>query len=353
MLSSICDVYLKPYFPLVFILLQVWHELRLYIRCSTSHFGLANKRILLINLNPKGDAVDYINHLDVINPNASASILANWTAHSTERQNNASLIEQLQTTLDIEQLLLIYLNALAGVYHVKGISLETIDNDFNAGITNQDFKILTLPIRINDKVMGKISYYTDKRITDVLMSSLSGFQKALVYPLRNALAFWKLQQVALKDPLTGIGNRAMYEDAINRAIQNGLRYKEDFVLMVLDLDNFKNVNDRYGHQRGDGILTLFTEVVLDCLRAEDQMFRFGGDEFAILLNKQGIEAATIVAARIHHAIAQHSQFMKYGVSTSIGCAGYQLSDTTNSLFARADKALYAAKYAGKNCMKTA
>lgn len=83
------------------------------------------------------------------------------------------------------------------------------------------------------------------------------------------------------------------------------------------------------------------------------MFRFGGDEFAIILDKQGLDAAKIVASRIHFAVSQQPQFIKYGVSTSIGCACFNLTDTTSSLFARADKALYAAKYAGKNCMKIA
>ncbi|MBU2883906.1 GGDEF domain-containing protein [Psychrosphaera sp. B3R10] len=297
--------------------------------------------------------MDYISHLDVLNPEANASIMASWTNFSKERDNNTSLIEQLQTTLDIEQLLAIYLNALAGVYKVNAIRLETFQNTFTAGTPKVDSQKLTLPIRIDNKLMGKISYFTDKKVTDILMSSLTGFQKSLVFPLRNALAFWQLQQMALKDALTGVGNRAMYNDAIARAIQYGTRYKEDFVLMILDLDNFKNVNDSYGHQTGDDILTGFTQVVSECLRAEDQMFRFGGDEFAIILDKQGLDAAKIVASRIHFAVSQQSQFIKYGVSTSIGCACFNVNDTTLTLFARADKALYAAKYAGKNCMKTA
>lgn len=323
-------------------LLQAWHELRLF------YLSLFNS-----DINPKGVAVDYISHLDVLNPEANASIMASWTDFSKERDNNTSLIEQLQTTLDTEQLLAIYLNALAGVYKVNAIQLETFQHTFTTGTPKAASQKLTLPIRIDNKLMGKISYFTDKKVTDVLMSSLTGFQKALVFPLRNALAFWQLQQMALKDALTGVGNRAMYNDAIMRAIQYGTRYKEEFVLLMLDLDNFKNVNDNHGHQTGDDILIGFTQVVSECLRAEDQMFRFGGDEFAIILDKQGLDAAKIVASRIHFAVSQQPQFIKYGVSTSIGCACFNLTDTTSSLFARADKALYAAKYAGKNCMKIA
>ncbi|MDC2888415.1 hypothetical protein [Psychrosphaera algicola] len=107
--------------------------------------------------------MDYISHLDVLNPEANASIMASWTNFSKERDNNTSLIEQLQTTLDIEQLLAIYLNALAGVYKVNAIRLETFQNTFTAGTPKVDSQKLTLPIRIDNKLMGKISYFTDKK----------------------------------------------------------------------------------------------------------------------------------------------------------------------------------------------
>ena len=297
--------------------------------------------------------MDYISHLDALNPEASASILASWTTYAKDRQDNSSLIEQLQTTLDIDQLLSIYLNAITGVYKINAVELETFHGKFTAGKAHEHLQLMTLPIRIDNRLMGRLSYYSQKPITDILMSSLTGYQKSLVFPLRNALAFWQLQKMALKDPLTGIGNRAMYDDTIARKIQHHKRYGDDFVLMVLDLDNFKQVNDLHGHLMGDEILTAFVKSVEESLRGEDQMFRFGGDEFAVLLDKQGLEAAKIVAARIHHAISQSPLFVKYGVSTSIGCACFKQTDTATDLFARADKALYAAKDAGKNCMKIA
>ncbi len=297
--------------------------------------------------------MDYISHLDALNPDASASILATWTSYAKERQENTSLIEQLQTTLDIDQLLQIYLNAITSVYRINAIELETYHGKFKAGHIKKDSKLMTLPIRIDNRLMGQVSYYSDKTITDILMSSLTGYQKSLVFPLRNALAFWQLQQMALKDPLTGVGNRAMFDENVSRKIQQAQRNQDNFVLLLLDLDNFKQVNDKHGHLMGDEILSNFAKLVQECLRGEDELFRFGGDEFAVLLDRQEIEAAKIVAGRIHYAIGQTPLFNKYGVSTSIGCACYVDADTATSLFARADKALYAAKDAGKNCMKTA
>jgi diguanylate cyclase (GGDEF)-like protein len=297
--------------------------------------------------------VEYISHLDALAPDASASVLASWSSYARQEQEQASLIEQLQTTLDIEQLLSIFLNMVGSGYKVHSLELDTYHGQFTAGKSRPSSHVMTLPIRINDRLMGRISYFSNKPISDVLMSSLTSQQKALVYPLRNALAFWQLQQVALKDPLTGVGNRAMYDDAVVRKTHHAKRFCEPFVLMVLDLDNFKQVNDIHGHLMGDEVLVAFVNLVSKCLRGNDQLFRFGGDEFAIILENETLDAAKIVAARIHHAINESALFRSHNVGTSIGCACYRATDTAADLFARADKALYAAKNAGKNCMKIA
>jgi diguanylate cyclase (GGDEF)-like protein len=297
--------------------------------------------------------VDYINHLDAMNPNINSSVLASWATMSQTRIDKETLIEQLQTTLDIEQLLTIYLSNIQYHFQITNVELDSYHGKFVAGQAEHGKHVLTLPIRINDRLMARLTYFSNKAISDVFMSSLTGYQKKLIYPLRNALAFWQLQHMAMRDPLTGIGNRNLFDDAYNRQILNAERYNESFVLMLLDLDNFKQVNDRFGHLSGDDVLTAFVALVQNCLRGSDQLFRFGGDEFAILLEKETIATADMVANRISQAINQHPLFLRYNVSTSIGCAAYQNGDTTTSLFARADKALYAAKDAGKNCMKIA
>ncbi len=296
--------------------------------------------------------MDYISHLDVLHPEAN-HYLAAWPNNTGSRRDSESLVEQLQTTLDVEQILGIFLRAIANHYKINTVELDTYHGKFQATNGRKSKLSMTLPIRINDRLMARISYFSDRPITDVLMTSLTSYQKKLVYPLRNALAFWQLQQMALKDPLTGIGNRAMYDDAIERQVQHSARFEDSFVLMLLDLDNFKQVNDNHGHLMGDELLTTFVHTVSDCLRVTDQLFRFGGDEFAVILEKENLETAKIVASRINQAVTQDALFSKYQVSTSIGCAAFQLSDAPTDLFARADKALYAAKNAGKNCMKIA
>ncbi|NVK23553.1 MAG: GGDEF domain-containing protein [Gammaproteobacteria bacterium] len=296
--------------------------------------------------------MDYISHLDAINPEAD-NMLAAWSQYASLNNEADRLIEQLQTTLDVEQILGIYLGAIANHFKINTVELDTFHGKFEATNGHKSKQSITLPIRIHDRLMGRITYFSDRAITDVLMSSLANYQKKLVYPLRNGLAFWQLHQMAMKDPLTGIGNRAMFDDTMARQIQHAVRFEESFVLMLLDLDNFKQVNDNHGHLVGDDILTRFVNISNDCLRGTDQMFRFGGDEFAIILEKENLETAKMVAARINRAVNKDHMLTKYGVSVSIGCAASNESEAPTDLFAKADKALYAAKDAGKNCMKTA
>lgn len=296
-------------------------------------------------------SVDYISHLDVINSDSNSALLTNWAGCHTGYNDQVSLVEQLQTTLDIEQQLTIFLEALSNSFKISAIDLETYHGRFTTGEAPKGCEMLALPIRIHDQLMGRVIYHSQKPITDILLSSLSNFQKRLVFPLRNALAFWQLQQLALQDSLTGIGNRTSYNDAISRAISHSKRYQKSFSLLVLDLDNFKQVNDNFGHQMGDELLVQFVDIANKCLRNTDQFFRFGGDEFAIILEHDEQNSASVVSNRLLNAIKESDIIKKFKVSVSIGAATSAIEDLESSIFAKADKALYEAKLAGKNCVK--
>ena len=295
--------------------------------------------------------MDYISHVDAVTPDSNAALLTHWSGINSTAQEQMSLVEQLQTTLDIEQLLKIFLIALSNSFRITAIELETYHGRFVTGTAGADNDQLALPIRIHDQLMGRVIYHSQKPITDIFLSSLSNYQKKLIFPLRNALAFWQLQQLALKDPLTGIGNRANYDDAIDRALQQCQRHNMRFSLLVLDLDNFKQVNDKHGHQVGDELLKSFVTVAANCLRGTDQFFRFGGDEFAIILDHDHFASAKVVCNRLINALANTDIVNNYGVSVSVGCSYATADDNSASLFKRADKALYDAKKAGKNCFK--
>jgi len=123
-------------------------------------------------------------------------------------------------------------------------------------------------------------------------------------------------------------------------------------LLMLDLDNFKAINDAHGHLVGDQVLVDFTGRAKAALRRPDHLGRFGGEEFVALLPETGIDEALVVAERLRAAVA--SSTAAHGCTVSIGVAGSDAGDATvDAILSRADTAMYAAKAAGRNCVRSA
>ena len=164
----------------------------------------------------------------------------------------------------------------------------------------------------------------------------------------------ELRRLSQTDPLTGAANRRVLMDLLREEFARTKRYRRPLSLLMLDLDRFKRVNDRYGHEAGDDVLKRFVEVSDQALRASDCLARMGGEEFAILLPETELEAAIGLAERLRRSVAA-LQFSANGaqfrVTVSIGVATSNVLDTAeNQLLTRADKCLYAAKHAGRDCV---
>jgi diguanylate cyclase (GGDEF)-like protein len=161
------------------------------------------------------------------------------------------------------------------------------------------------------------------------------------------------QKLALTDPLTGAFNRRTFLELCEKEIARTRRAKGSLSLIMLDLDHFKQINDRNGHLAGDEVLKGIVGVVLTCLRKEDLLVRYGGEEFCILLPNVAIDRAAAMAERIREA-AQQAHFSFNGralpVTISIGVSTLSAEGTegVDRLVNRADEALYAAKKAGRN-----
>ncbi|MED5606906.1 GGDEF domain-containing protein [Pseudomonas sp. JH-2] len=159
----------------------------------------------------------------------------------------------------------------------------------------------------------------------------------------------KFRSAALSDPLTGIGNRRAFMDSGERLLRLCAERGEPVALLVCDLDNFKRLNDAYGHPVGDRALQEFSRITASRMRRQDVFGRIGGEEFACLLTRAGTEAACQVAERIRREFAE-VPFVGEGLfSVSIGVAtseegGYELA----RLLSLADQALYLAKAKGRN-----
>jgi diguanylate cyclase (GGDEF)-like protein len=153
------------------------------------------------------------------------------------------------------------------------------------------------------------------------------------------------------DPLTGAHNRAAMDCAMKREIELAHRQRNPLSLLVVDIDFFKKINDQYGHIAGDYVLKTLVTCLNDTMRSSDMLFRYGGEEFTLLLSGTDKEGAVKFAERVRRAIANYP-FVYNGkeipITASIGVASLASRDNAKYLFEKADSALYCAKQSGRN-----
>jgi diguanylate cyclase (GGDEF)-like protein len=158
----------------------------------------------------------------------------------------------------------------------------------------------------------------------------------------------KLQELATTDPLTGVANRRVFDQRLNIDFAHARRYGRALALMILDVDNFKQRNDRFGHDEGDATLKRFANLLARGVREADLVVRYGGEEFVLLLPETSEQQALLMSNRIM-AMVRGYEWGREQVTISGGIADLQPTIVRpHELVSRADKALYAAKHAGKD-----
>jgi diguanylate cyclase (GGDEF)-like protein len=161
----------------------------------------------------------------------------------------------------------------------------------------------------------------------------------------------ELERLARIDPLTGAGNRRDFEEKLSAALARIRRYGEEAAVIMLDLDRFKAVNDNFGHERGDAVLVETARRLTAALRSTDSLSRWGGEEFVVLAPRTEAGAVEL-AERLRTALAS-MPFEEAGtVTASLGVTLLGTGDGPDSAVARADRALYRAKAAGRNRIET-
>ena len=174
--------------------------------------------------------------------------------------------------------------------------------------------------------------------------------KSLESPLLVEIRMFKeAEQLSMFDPLTNIFNRRYFDINLNKEILRAKRYDKDLSLFLLDLDDFKKLNDTQGHLFGDEVLKRFAAFLKHMSREEDVICRFGGEEFIIILPETKAEGALSYADRIREAMNKDPFFKQHKVTFSGGIAPYPYGGTSSpQLIANADESLYDAKLAGKD-----
>ena len=156
---------------------------------------------------------------------------------------------------------------------------------------------------------------------------------------------------AVRDGLTGAMNRASFTHHARREIDQHRDKKSAVSLLFVDVDHFKRINDTYGHETGDRVLKRIIRLARSCLRSDDTVARWGGEEFIVLLPATDVDGALLIAEKIRQRIeAEHFDAFASGlhVTVSVGCAEISSSEELDELVARADHALYEAKHLGRN-----
>ncbi len=211
--------------------------------------------------------------------------------------------------------------------------------------------IAYLPLIAKDKAIGSLivtsrhpNAYSHKH-----MMFLEHLASQIAMPIENSQLYAEAKKEARIDELTGLFNRRSLDEVMASEISRRSRYGGVFSLIIIDLDNFKTFNDNYGHLAGDNLLKEGGSSIRNSIRGADQAFRYGGDEFAVLLPNTSIDAANRVAERIRKQVASKVIAGNIPVTVSLGLASWPANGiSANEVIEAADVALYHAKRSGGN-----
>ena len=281
-------------------------------------------------------------------------------AAMSERTLSESLLRlplRLQTSLEIDRLLGFFLEEVQHLLPLSGLSYSHAGTDFHLRL-GQDVigGEVSYSLAHQGDCIGELSLFSNDILPEWVLDQLEPLISCLLFPLRNALLYRRAIQTSLKDPLTGAGNRIALEQGLVRETELSRRHDQALSVVMLDMDHFKALNDTYGHQAGDAALKAVALLLREQLRNVDMVFRFGGEEFVLVLSNTGHEAAAVVAERIRAAVQTLCLLVgdkQVRLSASLGCATFRATESHEELLRRADEALYQAKRDGRNLTRMA
>lgn len=297
-----------------------------------------------------------------------------------------SIVDRLSTTIDFEELKHIIIEIISDALGADEIDLVLPNEYRELGVivwTKDKSAMLRKKVEVASALHdiiyawgeGRLTEHTivnegkeihmpvskgDNRLALLIIRSTSGvfepYQLTLVRGMANhiSVAFENalLYRMAITDELTGLYSIRHFRQAIGKRYSHFQEFGEKMTLLMVDIDNFKKVNDTYGHPAGDAILKEVGKCILSSIREPDLGFRYGGEEFAVILPTSDIPAGKVVAERMR-ALIEHYPFKVdqhvLQVTVSIGVASWPASaESIKDIISEADKALYEAKHSGKN-----
>ena len=275
-------------------------------------------------------------------------------AYSEPQSNTSHLLKlssQLQTSLDFDSILTHFSDDIQAVVPHDHLSYRHDEQDIGFALGRNARHKLSYQLSIDDEALGTLIISRRRKFSDEEGRQLENLICTLLYPLRNALLYNSALAAAHRDSLTGIANRAAFNSAVDREVELAHRHKRPLGMIVIDIDHFKSINDTYGHSTGDCLLKAMANCAENSIRLTDQLFRYGGEEFVVLLPETDEKGVKRLAERIRRSVAAldcicDGEHVK--MTASFGIATLRDDEQGDALFARADTALYQAKKNGRN-----
>lgn len=338
----------------------------------TSHSGLGYNRALLYLVHPKtkelvcemaispesGEHADQIwRYITTSNQKLDDLIEANKTSKTGRESSLYKSMKNLRFPMGSDQPSLItQAFQKATPWHLTEMDLNQFQNDpfLRAFPTNE---LIIVPLRAKNTVNGLIiadNIYTGKAITedDVRIFTMLANQAGLA--IENSRLYEMVVQQSHTDSLTNLWNHGFFQETLSKEIETARTISKPLTLAMIDIDNFKQLNDTYGHQYGDLLLKGLAQILKDSSREMDYVCRYGGEEFALILVQTNCGQGYEVAERLRQRIENHrwetfSPNPDIRITVSIGIATFpDHAASKEELIALADKSMYIAKFSGKN-----
>jgi diguanylate cyclase (GGDEF)-like protein len=283
---------------------------------------------------------------------APASKVQNLPHQPVKGVEPLAFLQAVTSTLDMDRVLAVLNNFLEKVVDHSGWQYRHTELDIKLEGGKNDRHRLEYNLTLSSENIGTFALMRSRRFSEGDQIRIETLLGLTVPALNNALRHRTVVTLLERDALTGLGNRSALARQGAQWLADAIRQKRPLSMIVLDLDDFKVVNDSYGHPAGDRLLVDFADILRANTRTSDLCVRMGGDEFVVLLPGANLTDALGCAERIRLAIAEYANPAGNGDaikgSVSIGVATYRSGMNMNQLYHQADHALYAAKRAGCN-----
>lgn len=285
----------------------------------------------------------------------STTVASPATGHARRKASmediSARLLQLLPRSLEINEILQMFADEVSHLVEFAALSFSREDRRLSFATAPQAPHRANYRLEVAGQYLGDLSFSRGRPFENGELVRLESALACLVYPMRNALMYAQASAAARLDALTQVGNRAAMNEALDTEMPLADRYGQRLVVLLIDIDLFKAVNDTHGHLVGDEVLQTVAQTMASLLRRSDSIYRYGGEEFVVVLRNTDVNGAAFIAERLRRAVECAPVRGSDGlipVTISTGIAKYEHGQSAVALLERADKALYQAKHNGRN-----